>query len=57
MVALLLSINFYSNLTMYEDFLWLPYYGIQIIYRYLSIITLSQQLDEFNEFIKFNKDF
>ena len=34
---------------MYEDFSWLPYYGIRIIFRYLSIITLLQQLDEFNE--------
>ena len=45
MVMLLLSISFYSNLTMYEDFSWLSYYGIPIIFRYLSIITLLQQLD------------
>ena len=57
MVTLLLSISFFGNLTMYEDFLWLPYYGIRIIFRYLSIITLLQQLDEFNEFIEFNEDF
>ena len=56
MVTLLLSISFYGNLTMYEDFSWLPYYGIRIIFRYLSIITLLQQLDDFNEFIEFNED-
>ena len=39
---------------MIEDFSWLPYYGIGIIFRYLSIIMLLQQLDEFMEF---NEDF
>ena len=44
----------HGYLTMYEDFSWLPYYGIRTIFRYLSIIMLLQQLDEFNEFMEFN---
>ena len=62
MVTLLLSSSFYGsrtiiNHTMYEHFSWLLYYEIRIIFRYLSIIMLLQQLDEFNEFIKFHENF
>ena len=57
MVILLLSISFYGNLTVIDKFLWYPYYGIRLIFKYLSIITLFQQLDEFNQFIEFNENF